>query len=96
MKIETIGLAATLALTSTFAFAQAATGSGAVVPEKPGTAMNRASGAVGTTTNGVTTGRAGTTSGGTTGGGNGTADGPTTLSGTGSSQSGGNTPGPAR
>ena len=55
MKLSTIALAGALALSSTAAFAQAGVGSGAMVPETSGTAVNGGGGVVGTTTNGQTT-----------------------------------------
>jgi hypothetical protein len=55
MKIKTVLLAGAFALSSTFALAQAGSGSGAAVPEKSGAAVNGGSGVVGTTTDGKTT-----------------------------------------
>jgi hypothetical protein len=98
MKLSTIALAGALAMSSTFALAQAggANGSGATIPENSGTATNAQGGAVGAVSpNGAmqrgTTGQ-GMGAGGSMGNNNGTAGGPTSLSGTGSSKDGGQKP----
>jgi hypothetical protein len=49
MKLTTIALATAFALSSTFALAQAGTGSGATVPEKSGASVNGGGGVVGET-----------------------------------------------
>ena len=54
--LKAIPLAVVISLSSTLAFAQAGSGSGATVPEKSGAAVNGGSGVVGTTNNGLTTG----------------------------------------
>jgi hypothetical protein len=59
MKILAVSLAGALALSSTFAFAQAGSSTGATVPEKSGTASNVQGGVAGTTTDGKTTSTAG-------------------------------------
>jgi hypothetical protein len=90
MKLKLILLAAALTMTSSLAFAQARTGSGATVPERSGTSVNGGGAAVGTVGNQgahQTTGQARRDPNG--GNPNGTAGGPTSLSGTGSSQYGG-------
>jgi hypothetical protein len=54
MKTETLVLAAAFALSGTLAFAQAGTGSGATVPEKPGVVVNDGGAVVGTTNEAAT------------------------------------------
>ena len=49
MKITTIALTTALALSSTFALAQAGAGSGSTLPEKSGAAVNGGGGVVGET-----------------------------------------------
>ena len=98
MKITTIALTTALALSSTFALAQAGAGSGSTLPEKSGAAVNGGGGVVGETgkpsNDAAMQKNMGTTGSGRAdpngGNPNGTAGGPTSLSGTGSSQYGGN------
>jgi hypothetical protein len=92
MKLSTIALAGALAMSSTFALAQAGgANSGAAVPETSGPAVNGQGGAVG---NGSmdhrTTGM--NTRGSMENGNPNRPDGPTSLSGSGPSTFGGNSP----
>jgi hypothetical protein len=96
MKLSTLALAGALAMSSTFALAQAggANGAGAAaIPENSGTATNAQGGAVGAVRpNDMRGGTTGMGTAGTHGSNVGTAGGPTSLSGTGSSMDGGQKP----
>lgn len=84
MKIKTVLLSATFVLSSTLAFAQAGSGSGATVPENSGTSVNGNAAATGT----VERGRMDQTTGAAVGGSRGGASAPTTPSGGSSNQGG--------
>ena len=102
MKLSTIALAGALAMTSTFALAQAGgagSGGAAAIPETSGPATNAQGGVIndrgsinrGTT--GMGSGSARVNGRMDSGNPNGDPGGPTSLSGTGSSQFGGSVPG---